>query len=118
MYLKLRDLKYDFKKKKYENKELNKIFLDEATYIKEYIEKKGLDLYEHLKKWDFQENGTIKFRNLKDSISVKFFDFDPDVRDKLLEFSLKYTIDEFSNENNEKNNDKFINYEKMCSDIF
>ncbi len=113
MYMKLKEILSEEKKKKIEHKD-NQLFLDEAAFIKEYLERTGLDLYEHLEKWDFQKNGTIKYRNFKDSISEKFFNFDRAVRDKLLEFCLKYIQDEYV----VNDEDKIINYEKMCSDLF
>ena len=111
--MKLKEIIAEEKKKKIEQKDNNHLFFDEAAYIKECLDRKGMDLYEHLKKWDFQNNGTIKFRNFKDSISEKFFNFDRAVRDKLLGFCLKYIQDEYVG----KNDDKFINYENMCKDL-
>ncbi len=111
--MKLKEIIAEEKKKKIDYMENNQLFLDEAAFIKEYLDKKGMDLYEHLKKWDFQKNGTIKYRNFKDSISEKFFNFDRTVRNKLLEFCLKYIEDDYAG----NNDDKFIDYEKLCSDL-
>lgn len=103
------------KKKKIENREniKNIIVFDETSQIKEYLVKKKMDLRDHLRKWDFLKNGTIKYINFKDCISVKFFDFDPNIRKLLLDMCLKYTVDEII----ENQEDWYINYEKMCDDL-
>ena len=93
--MKIKDIVLEEKKKNLENKENIKNFLDEVATIKEYLEKKQMDLYVHLKKWDFQKNGTIKYRNLKDSISVKFYDFEANVRNLILNFAAKVLNDLF-----------------------
>ena len=87
--------------------------LNPALRIKEYLDKRQMDLYAHLQRYDFKKDYTIKLRNFKDCISVKFFHFDPMIRDLLIEFCLQYLIDD----NQKDDNDKFVNYDKMCEDL-
>ena len=72
-----------------------------------------MDLFEHLQRYDFKKEYTIKLRTFKDCISVQFFHFDQAIRDLLIDMSLKYLIDEGQKDEN----DMFLNYDKLCEDI-
>jgi hypothetical protein len=64
--------------------------------------------------WDFNKNHKIKYKHLKDALSVKFFKFDPVYRNMLINLALKYIINRASCTDLDNSE---INYEALCLDL-
>jgi len=72
-------------------------------------------MYEHLKVWDFEKNNTIKYKHLKDALSVKFFKFNPQFKQLMLDFALNFKIEQDKFAGNLDNIN--IDYEDMCIEL-
>lgn len=110
-YIRITSLMEEFKKKK-EKISIVAGAYNDFTIIKNYLEQNEFNLYETLKMWDFKNNNTIMYKHLKDALSVRGFQFDPYIRDLLINIALKYVVDEEKSNNNLDNN--LINYEALC----
>lgn len=81
--------------------------------LKDYLIKNMISLYDHFKLWDFQHNGQIKLKHLKDSMSLKFFNFTEEMRDAVIRLAYKYVIESKSNFE-----ESVIRYEDLCLELF
>ena len=77
--------------------------------LKDYLKINQIVLYEHFKLWDFLNNNTIKLRHLKDSLNVRFFKFDSEIKETIVNLSFRF-IDDYNALNL---NECFVNYEEL-----
>lgn len=97
------------------NKELifrnNNTLENNFTRLKTYLNSKDINLEEHFKYWDYNNNGFIKYKNLVYSLNYNFFKFPKQYSDTILKYSLKFI-------NNSTTglplDERYVNYKDLC----
>ena len=80
--------------------------------LKLYLKQNQISLYEHFKLWDFNKNNRIKIKHLKDALNVKFFNFDEEIRDTLINLSYRFITEDKLNID-----EVYVNYEDLCYEL-
>lgn len=73
-------------------KKLRPIIIEKRSKIKQFLDNNKINLFNHLSMWDFNNNGTISYNNLKDAINMKGFIDDSEIKKLILDYSLNYTV--------------------------
>ena len=73
-------------------KKLRPIIIEKRSRIKQYLDYNKINLFNHLSMWDFNNNGTITYNNLKDAINMKGFIDDSEIKKLILDYSLNYAV--------------------------
>ena len=92
-------------------KKLRPIIIEKRSRIKQYLDYNKINLFNHLSMWDFNNNGTITYNNLKDAINMKGFIDDSEIKKLILDYSLNYAAG-----SNDINNNPVILL-KFCYDF-
>jgi hypothetical protein len=73
-------------------KKLRPIIIEKRSKIKQFLDNNKINLFNHLSMWDFNNNGTISYNNLKDAINMKGFIDDSEIKKLILDYSLNYAV--------------------------
>ena len=73
-------------------KKLRPIIIEKRSKIKQFLDNNKINLFNHLSMWDFNNNGTITYNNLKDAINMKGFIDDSEIKKLILDYSLNYAV--------------------------
>ena len=102
------------------NKNLNKLsnvntHIDLSMInLKSFLKKNHINLHDHFKYWDYENNGQIKYKHLVYSLNYKFFNFPIEYSKILVDFALKFVGE---NKNIYNLDDCYVNYENMCLEL-
>jgi hypothetical protein len=81
-------------------KKLRPFIIEKRSKIKQFLDNNKINLFNHLSMWDFNNNGTITYNNLKDALNMKGFIEVKEIKKLILDYSLNYAV----NDNNVLNN--------------
>jgi hypothetical protein len=112
-YIKIKSILEDYKKKREKVSIVAEAYNDIAI-LKSYLERNKINLVELFKIWDFKGNHTIQYKHLKDCLNVKGFNFDPTIREIILNIALKFVVQDKKNKNMDN---FFINYEDFWMEL-
>ena len=73
-------------------KKLRPIIIEKRSKIKQFLDNNKINLFNHLSMWDFNNNGTITYNNLKDALNMKGFIDDKEIKKLILDYSLNYAV--------------------------
>ena len=114
-YIIIQEYNFNNKDVKFKIK-LKPVIIEKRSKIKLYLDNNKINLFNYLCMWDFNNNGTISYKNLNDALNLKGFIEDKEIKDLILDYSLNYAIGNFKNDENNNYKNPTISL-KFCHDF-